>query len=196
MTYKGDLLGGALLIRENKKLAPYILNESNESELKHAIEIENILEKRSVSSAKRNATAIKKRLRSLPIQVLELLVDADYELASQICLVSVLKQNRLLGDFMYIILKEHYQLGREDIEKHTFMSFVNEQSREHPDDINFNETSLKKISQVVFLILAESGYISDTKTRKLQNVIIRPELKSLLEQENEQYVLSCMEVSR
>lgn len=196
MTYKGDLLGGALLIRESKKLAPFIFNNNSESEIKYAIEIDNILEKRSISSAKRNAAAVKKRLRALPLPLIKILPDADYELASQICLAVTIKQNRLLGDFMKIVLKEHYDLGREFIGKHTFISFVEDQAREHPESIQFNETSLKKISQVVFLILAESGYISDTKTRKLQNVIIRPELRSLLEQKSEQYVLSCMEVSR
>lgn len=196
MSYKGDLLGGALLTRESKKLAPYILSGKTDKEIKAAVEIENILEKRSISSAKRNATAVKKRLKAVSENFLQLLVNADSELTTQICLAITIKQNRLLGDFMKIVLKEHYDLGREFIEKHTFISFVEEHAREHPESIQFNETSLKKISQVVFLILAGSGYISDTKSRRLQNVIIRPELKSILNKENEQYVLSCMEVSR
>ena len=47
MSYKGDLTGGALLIKETKKLAPYLLSNIQKEDFINAIFNDNLLETRA-----------------------------------------------------------------------------------------------------------------------------------------------------
>ena len=56
--------------------------------------------------------------------------------------------------------------------------------------------SRKKMGQVVFRILAEAGYLTSTRSLKLQPVIIRAELKQLLIDKYQHRLLACMELTQ
>lgn len=196
MNYKGDLLGGPLLTSESKVIAELLLKELSDKDFRYTIEVENVLQKRSIASTKRNTTAIKKRLLALGTDFIELLVYADSELASQVCMAGVIKQNRLLGDYMLYIVSDHFKLGRDILEKHTWYSFVDEVKQINSEDISFSESSTKKMAQVVCLILSDSGFLEDTKSKKIQKMYLRPELRILLEKNNEKYILACLEIGK
>ncbi len=57
--YNGDIVAGSLLIQETRKIASLLLNNVTDKEWKRAIEIDNILQKRSPASAIRQARLIK-----------------------------------------------------------------------------------------------------------------------------------------
>ena len=63
--YLGDLIGGSLMIRESQIIADLLLKEPSQDEWNEAIVEQNILQKPSAASAKRNASTIKKRIESL-----------------------------------------------------------------------------------------------------------------------------------
>jgi len=46
----------------------------------------------------------------------------------------------------------------------------------------------------VFSMLAEAGYIKDTRSLLLQNVYIDSQLRGYLKEREESYVLRCLEV--
>jgi hypothetical protein len=47
----------------------------------------------------------------------------------------------------------------------------------------------------IFSILAEGGYIADTKTRRLQRVHIVKPVLNYLQKHDEDYVLRCIQVA-
>jgi hypothetical protein len=51
----------------------------------------------------------------------------------------------------------------------------------HPESLTKYSSSKKKMGQVVFRILAEAGYLKNTRKLELQRVIVRAELRSLLD---------------
>jgi Putative inner membrane protein (DUF1819). len=52
------------------------------------------------------------------------------------------------------------------------------------------------MGQVAFRMLAEAGYLKSTRNPKLQNVILRPELRVLLDDHYKSRIKKCMEVSQ
>lgn len=53
----------------------------------------------------------------------------------------------------------------------------------------------EKMGQVVFRMLTEAGYLKSTRKLELQRVIVRAELRSLLEKHYKQRIKRSMEVS-
>ncbi len=56
--YNGEIVAGSLLIPESRKIADLLLQEVSEEEWYQAVIIDNILQKRSPASAKRQAQLI------------------------------------------------------------------------------------------------------------------------------------------
>ncbi|HNB18056.1 MAG TPA: DUF1819 family protein, partial [Candidatus Obscuribacter sp.] len=61
-SYNSDLNGGSLMVRESRVVADLLLNNATASEWHQSIQVDNLLQKRSPATAKRNAQAIRKRL--------------------------------------------------------------------------------------------------------------------------------------
>ena len=51
-----------------------------------------------------------------------------------------------------------------------------------------------KMGTVVFRILFEAGYLESARTPKLQNVLIRPEIKDMLENTFRKRLLASMDI--
>ena len=57
--YKADIAGGSLKLPESRIIAGLLIDGVSESEWKDAIEVENVLQKRSPGTAKRQASLIR-----------------------------------------------------------------------------------------------------------------------------------------
>ena len=64
-----------------------------------------------------------------------------------------------------------------------------------PDMPSWSETTLAKLRSAVFSILAEAGYIKDTRSLLLQNVFVDAHVADCLRSRGETYVLRCLEVA-
>ncbi len=60
--YNSEIVAGSLLIPEIRKVAEFLFKKASEEDWYKVIVIDNILQKRSLSSAKRQAMLIRKRL--------------------------------------------------------------------------------------------------------------------------------------
>jgi hypothetical protein len=58
----------------------------------------------------------------------------------------------------------------------------------------WSETTGKRLRSSVFQMLAQGGYIDNTRSRRLQTVHIADQLLRCLKANNETYVLRCMQV--
>ncbi len=104
--YDSDLIGGSLMVRESRLIADLLLREATPEQWHQAIQIDNILQKRTPASAQRNATAIRKRLERLEPDFWKALRDGDDELATQVAFCGALERNLLLLEFMETVMRE------------------------------------------------------------------------------------------
>ena len=193
--YDSDLIGGSLMVRESRLIADLLLREATAEQWKHAIQIENILQKRTAASAQRNATAIRKRLERLEPDFWKALRDGDDELATQVAFCGALERNLLLLEFMGTVMRDAYISQAQHLDSYLWADFLDERSQRDPDICEWKESSKKKMGQVVFRMLAEVGYLKSTRKLELQRVIIRAELRMLLEEHYKQRIKKSMEVS-
>lgn len=192
--YLGDLIGGSLMIRESQAIAALLLKKPSQEEWLDAIVHQNILQKRSDASAKRNASTIKKRLQGLSDEFLEQLAFGSTELSTQLMFAATLINSTMLADFMRNVVMDAKRMFRENIDSTDWESFWEERSRVFPEFAQMADTSTYKVSQVAFKVLADAGYIESTRNKKLQNVYLLPEVKALLSDMNRDDIIIAMEV--
>jgi hypothetical protein len=192
--YLGDLIGGSLMIREGQIVAELLLKKPSQDEWLDAIVNQNILQKRSDASAKRNASTIKKRLESLSDEFLTQLAFGSAELSSQLMFAATLIQSTMLADFMRDVVLDAKRMFLDLIDSNDWVAFWEDRSRLFPEFAQMTESSTYKIGQVVFKVLADAGYIESTRNKKLQNVYLLPEVKSLLADMHREDIVAAMEV--
>ncbi|NRB80669.1 MAG: DUF1819 family protein [Saccharospirillaceae bacterium] len=191
--YLGDLIGGSLMIRESQIIADLLLKQPSREEWNEAIVDQNVLQKRSAASAKRNAATIKKRIENLGTSFLEKLAYSGTEDATQLMFAATLINSSLLADFMRNIVMDAKRMYRESLDVNDWQHFWEDRTRLHPEFAEMTENSIYKISQVAFKVMADGGYIETTKTKKLLNVYVTPDVRQILVDLEREDIVRAME---
>ena len=194
-SYNSDLIGGSLLVRESRVIAELLLAQADENTWKQTVQEENRLQKRSPATAKRQASALRKRLERLDQPFWRAMRDGDDELATQVAFVAALERNLLLVEFVETVVRDAFILQAEKLEQYQWMDFLEDRSQRDPAIETWTESSKKKMGQVVFRILAEVGVLQSTRSLRLQHVLVRPEVAILLEDSRRHRIKACLKVS-
>ncbi|EPJ48516.1 MAG: hypothetical protein OFPII_05740 [Osedax symbiont Rs1] len=195
-TYNSDINGGSLMVRESRVIADLLLIGASGDQWKQVIQVENRLQKRSPATAKRNAQAIRKRLELMEPEFWRAIRDGDENLATQAAFCAALERNLLLVEFMERVVSDAYATHAEKLEHYLWIDFLEDCAHRDPDVDDWKETTKKKMGQVVYRMLAEMGYLKSTRSLQLQHVLIRPEIKTMLQDNYKQRIKECMEVSQ
>ena len=192
--YLGDLIGGSLMIKESQIVAELLLKKPTQEEWLEAIVNRNVLQKRSDASAKRNAATIKKRLNTMTDEYLEQIAFGSTELSTQLMFAATLINSTLLADFMRNVVLDAKRMFRESLDIGDWESFWEDRARIFPEFAKMTESSTYKISQVAFKTLADANYIETTRSKKLQNVYLLPEVRRLLSAIERDDIITAMEL--
>lgn len=182
MIFNAEISAGALMIVETKQLARLMLTYPTKEEWRHAIEVENILQKKTPSTAKRQAVLIKKRLDLVHADILKTIAAGDNELVLQLIFASSLLHSQLHFDFMTKVYGEHLRRYESHITKNAWESFWVECAILDPNINTWSELTKNKLHQVIIKILSQAKYIDSTRQQNLTPPSIRPEALGLIGQ--------------
>jgi hypothetical protein len=196
VTYNGEIVAGSLLINETRKIARLLLNNADSETWHQAIVIENILQKRSPVAAKRQARLIKNRLSLMEPDLWEIVDTGSADVVIQALLAAAIKHNRLVGDFMDTVIRQHWQTFTKKISVKDWKDFFEICAQVDPKIDEWTDSTRSKLKQIVFRILAESKYIDSTRSLKLLPVSIVHDVRQYLVKNSEDYVLRCMEATQ
>ncbi|RDL29036.1 DUF1819 domain-containing protein [Photobacterium damselae] len=191
--YLGDLIGGSLMIKESQLIAGLLLTQPSKEQWDDAIVNQNILQKRSPASAKRNAATIKKRIGSLSSEFLSALANANHEEAAQLLMAATLINSPLLADFMRTVVMDAKRMYRESIDNKDWEYFWEDKCRLYPEFAEMSESSTYKIAQVAFKVMTDGGFLESTKSKVLTNIYIEPDVRSLLIEMDQEDIIQAME---
>lgn len=194
--YSGDIVAGSLLIPESRKIATLLLNKVSKKDWLQAINIENILQKRSPLSARRQANLIRKRLLTMTPELWKMIIEDTSEVAKQAVLAATVKDSRLLGDFMQKTVHEKWQMFEKKLSLVDFNNYIDTCSQIDPSILKWSDSTKKKVREVIIRILSESGYLSNTKSLDLMPVNIHPDVAEYLRSHKEKYVLKSLQATQ
>ena len=193
--YKGDFIAGTLLVAESRKIARLLLDNVTEEAWNKAIRVDNILQKQSLDMAMRQAKLIRQRLCLMKPAFWQFVSQGTYELAAQALLAATVKHNRLIGDFLLRVVKQHWQMFENKLTTKDWHNFLEECTHIEPTIAHWTESTRQKLGSLLFSMLAEAHYIDSIRSKQITPIFIVSELRSYLTNNNENYILSCLDIN-
>ncbi|MCY7344879.1 MAG: DUF1819 family protein [Pyrinomonadaceae bacterium] len=192
--YNAEIVAGALIPNESRIIARLILEGVGEIELKRLLTVENILQKRSPATAVRSAELIKKRFRFVNEDLLKIIASGNRQALMQALLIAAIKHNNLIGDFLRRSVKEKWRIFDTQIKPGDWENFLLECEQIDDTVLSWKKSTRAKLGQVVKKCLVEAGYLESATNPRITPVLLLPEIKKYLLENNEDYVLDCMTV--
>lgn len=195
MIYTATITSASLRLRESRIVAGLLIDGVDADAWKEAVVEENVLQMRSVESIKRISGLLRARLEPIGRGLWEIVRDGDREQATQAVFAAAVKNSRLLGDFMDITMREQKALFAKNLEYRMWTDYIEGCRGRDPDMPHWSDATVARLRSAVFSMLAEAGYLKDTRSLLLQNVFVDAQLAAYLRDQGETYVLRCLEVA-
>ena len=192
--YRATIAMGSLKIAESRTIADLLLRGVNARVWRSEVVEKNVLQIRSVETAARLAQLLRARLELMQPELWEMVRDGSSLLATHACLAAAVKHSPLLGDFLDIAVREQYRLFRPALSNSIWEHFIEDCRSRDPGMSDWSESTVARIRSTVFAILAQAGYVESPRTLRLQTVHVAREVLHYLFEQDERYVLRCIEV--
>ena len=192
--FNGEIVAGSLLEKESRVIARLMLENLDEETWRQKLIVDNILQKRSQPTIKRMVALIEKRFATLNPEAWQMVATGSNEVARHMLLVAAIKHSRLLGDFLIKVIKGNLTAFQNNVTDRDWQKFLEECATIEPQIKQWSPSTIKKLRQVIFRILAEAKILENTRSLKIMPFFINPEVERLLLKNDESYVLKCLKL--
>jgi molybdenum cofactor biosynthesis enzyme MoaA len=161
---------------ELKQVAKLTLAGLSPVEIRTKIKDENLFQCTTNKGINRLLSATHKRVAVLDKIMLNLLVHGSLHTSKLVALIAIMKTNRLFLEFIEEVYLEKLRLGEQELEPRDIRIFFNNKAEQSPKVAGWQESTIKKLSQVYSMILCEAGLINNTHKKRLTPPTIEEEL--------------------
>lgn len=188
----GSITREQFLFYETRVVAKLLVEELSDEEIIERIVQDNLFQFPTEKSLKRTVTGCLRRLRILnDDNLISVIARGPIENAKQACLYAMMKQYRVVWDFMITVVgakfrEQDLSYGRMNL--NVFFMRLQEQDDEVA---SWSESTINKIKQVLNKILVENEYIDSPRATKLNPVLICSEVENAIRANNDEIALSA-----
>ena len=191
--YNAEISAGSLMPLESKRVAALLLTKPDEAAWLDAIEVQNILQKKTPATARRQATLIRKRLMTLDPQAWEMITTRESEVANQLLLAASIKHSHLLGDFLRLNYAQRQRGLEEALASNSWHDFLTEIAHHDAAVAGWSDSTKAKLFQVIVRILAEAKYLDTARHMGLTPPMLHPKTRAYLRRLGDDVTLNRME---
>lgn len=195
MRYKANITVGSLKLPQSRLVADLLLRQVDADGWKDAIVTKNVLQARNPATARRLSELICDRLETMGPELWKLVRDGQGTIATHAVFAAAVKHSPLLGDFLRIVVGEQYRLFSPALSHKLFADYLEGCRERDPEMPQWNEATRSRLRSSVFQMLAQAGYIENTRSLKLQTVHVADQVLSYLKANHEEDVLRCIQVA-
>ena len=189
-SYKASLTREQFLFHEMRIVAKFMVDGKNESEITDIITKDNLFQYPTERMTVGMVRACYRRLNLLSSErLIRNVAEHPVEEAKQICLYAIMKDNRLVWDFMVTVIGEKYRNQDFSYGKLDLTSFFTRLQEQNEAIAGWSESTVKKLKSVLNRILWEIVYLNDIKAGHLNPVWLYPELENVIRTNGDQAVL-------
>lgn len=191
MPYKASFTREQFMFREMRSTAQLMVEGMDDQQIIDKVIDENLFQYPTEKSNKRMATACIKRLKALDDrELLNIIADGTSDSARQICLYAMMKQYRVINEFMITVIGEKYRLKDSSFQKRDLNVFFTRLQEQNDVVASWSDATINKLKQVILKLLVDNEYLDNTKSETLNPVLIDFELKNKLIENRDEKVLS------
>ena len=195
MRYRADITAGALKLPESRVIADLLIRGLSSQGWREAIYEQNVLQTRSPASAKRLARLIRGRLELMDADLWRLVRDGEATVATHAVLAAAVKHSPLLGDFLDLVVREQYRLFSERLTNSLWDDYLDDCRGRDPEMPHGTNPPGDGCGPRSSRFSPRRDTSEDTRTLKLQTVLIAAEVIDYLKRHDEEYVLRCIQVA-
>lgn len=162
---------------DDEKVVEYIISD-------------NLFQYSTEKSVRKVALACLRRLKSLDDNsLIEAIATQPSDVTKQICLYAMMKQYRLIWDFMITVIGKKYRLSDITFGKIDLNSYFLRLQEQDDWVATWNDSTVTKLKQVITKMLVENEYIDNIKSTKLNPVWLHPVLENAIRENGDEIAL-------
>ena len=151
---------------------------------------ENLFQYPTEKTVKRIAGACVKRLDGMNDETLVIaMATQPVDVAKQICLYAMMKNSRLIWEFMLTVIGEKYILKDTSFGKIDLNTFFLRLQEQDDAVATWSEQTITKLKQVITRVLVETEYLDSTRSEKINPVYLHPILENAIRSNNDDIIL-------
>ena len=153
---------------------------------------DNLFQYPTEKSVRQMAKVCVSRLKGLNDKdLVEAVATRPSETAKQICLYSMMKQYRLLWDFMITVIGEKYRIQDYSFSQMDINVFFMQLQEQDDYVAVWSESTVKKIRQIIIRVLVENEYLDSIDSDHINPVWLNPILESSIRNNNDDHALTA-----
>ena len=197
-TNKSPYKGSAQITREHflfyemRTTAKLMREGLKDDEVIDRIVEDNLFQYPTEKSIRQMARTCVSRLSGLGDESLvEAVASQPSETAKQVCMYAMMKQYRLVWDFMITVIGEKYRMQDFSFSQMDINVFFMQLQEQDDYVAGWSETTVKKIRQVLIRVLAENEYLDNIKSDHINPVWLNPLLENAIRSNNDDRALTA-----
>ncbi|MCI5538768.1 MAG: DUF1819 family protein [Oscillospiraceae bacterium] len=176
--YKGSLTREQFLFYEIRTTASMLTQGMTHEEILKEIKENNLFQFPTERTITLIANACFRRIDALESKTLvDYLANAPVNVAKQVNLYAMMKYNRVVWDFMTLVIGEKFRTQELSFSRKDLNVFFFILREENETVSSWSDATVNKIKQVLTKSLVECNYLDNIKSTQLNPVSIAPELE-------------------
>lgn len=179
--YKAVITREQFLFYEMRTTAKLVCEGMEENEVIERIIQENLFQYPTEKSVKRMTLACLRRLKAMQDDTLiKAIANEPSSVSKQICLYAMMKQYKLIWEFMITVVGAKYREFDFSFGKSELNAFFLRLQEQDDGVATWSENTVTKVKQVIARILVENEYLDSTSADHLNPVLISPILENAI----------------
>lgn len=188
--YNAAITREQFLFYEVRTTAKLLHEGCSSEEVVERIISDNLFQYPTEKSVRKMALACLRRLEVLGDDSLVAAISTQpSDVAKQICLYAMMKQYRLIWDFMITVIGEKYRLSDTTFSKIDLNSYFLRLQEQDDWVATWSDSTINKLKQIITKMLVENEYIDSTRATKLNPVWLQPALENAIRANGDENVL-------
>ena len=179
--YVASLTREPFLFYEMRSTAKLMAAGISEEVIVKEIVEQNLFQYPTEKSITRMAKACIKRLHALEEEsLITMIASQPTDVAKQVCLYAMMKQSRLVWEFMLTVIGEKYRLRDMSFGKIDLNTFFMRLQEQNDTVASWSDTTITKLKQIIARVLVETEYLDSIKADHLNPVWLHPALENAI----------------
>ena len=179
--YIASLTREPFLFYEMRTTAKLLCEGISEEDAVRRIVEENLFQYPTERSLAQIARACIKRLKFMENNSLvQAIASQPVEVSKQICLYALVKQSRLVREFMVTVIGEKYRLKDLSFGKIDLNTYFMRLQEQNDAVAGWSDTTIAKLKQILARVLVETEYIDNVRSDHLNPVWLQPILEDAI----------------
>ena len=186
-TQKGSSPYSAVITREQflfyemRTTAKLVAEGLNDEQVANRITSDNLFQYPTEKSIRRMALTCLRRLKALDDpDLVAAIAFQPSDVSKQICLYAMMKQYRLVWDFMITVVGAKYENRDMSFSRMDFNVFMMRLQEQYDWVASWSDSTVTKVKQVLARILVDNEYLDSTTADHLNPVLIYPILEDAI----------------